>query len=278
MVERIVIQEPGEFKARLGAEESGGSLLKDAPRNKIGSMRLRALLAITLLVAPAVPAAAARNGPTPRRRGPPTSPDSGSSTRRAAASSSPSRRTGPPRSCPITYNSSPNSEVFRAADPARTLMRPEAAFQLSIKAKLGQDLFGGPADLWLGYTQKAFWQLYDIDESAPFRTTTTNRSSSSASGPVSACSGFDGRFVQVGLSHQSNGMARPLSRNWNRLVANVGLERGPLSLPRHRLGPRPVQAGREREPGHHALSRLRPGPGLLVPWTGTASGSWSGTI
>jgi phospholipase A1 len=131
---------------------------------------------------------------------------------------------------PFTSNSSPNSEVFREVDPERTLMRSEAVFQLSIKAKLGQDLFGGPVDLWLGYTQKAFWQLYDIEGSAPFRTIEHEAELIASLRTRFRLLGFDGRFLQVGLSHQSNGQARPLSRNWNRLVANVGLERGPFAL------------------------------------------------
>jgi phospholipase A1 len=131
---------------------------------------------------------------------------------------------------PFSYNSSPNSEVFREADPARTLMRSEAAFQLSIKAKLWQDVLGRRMDLWLGYTQRAFWQVYDVAESSPFREMDHEPELILSLRTGFRFLGFAGRFVQIGLNHQSNGLSRPLSRSWDRLVGSVGLEKGPVSL------------------------------------------------
>jgi phospholipase A1/A2 len=129
-----------------------------------------------------------------------------------------------------TYNSSPNQAVFEDAEPPRTLKKSEAAFQLSFKAKLWQDAFGGKVDLWLGYTQRAFWQVYDIDESAPFREFDHEPELIASFRTRFRLLGFDSRFVQVSVNHQSNGQAKPLSRNWNRLIVNAGLERGPLSI------------------------------------------------
>jgi len=193
-------------------------------------MRLCALLAFTLLIAPSAPVARAQD----RAEAPAARPsyftrlwELDEASRHVKFAFTPYRTIW---ILPYTYNSSPNSELFSAADPARTLRKPEAAFQLSIKAKLWPAAFGGKAGLWLGYTQRTFWQLYDIDESAPFRTTDHEPELIVSFKTGFRLLGFDGRFVQIGLSHQSNGMARPLSRNWNRLVANVGLERGPLSL------------------------------------------------
>jgi len=129
-----------------------------------------------------------------------------------------------------SYNASPHSDVFQDVEPPRTLMKSEVAFQLSIKARLWQDAFGAKLDLWLGYTQRAFWQLYDIEESSPFREIDHEPELIFSFRTRFRVLGLDGRFVQVSLSHQSNGLNEPLSRNWNRLVVNVGLERGPFSL------------------------------------------------
>ena len=38
------------------------------------------------------------------------------------------------------------------------------------------------------------------------------------------------RFIQIRLNHQSNGRGKPLSRNWNRFVANFSFERNDFSL------------------------------------------------
>ena len=37
----------------------------------------------------------------------------------------------------------------------------EAKFQISFKSKLIQDMFFGTGDLWMGFTQKAHWQVYN---------------------------------------------------------------------------------------------------------------------
>jgi phospholipase A1 len=130
----------------------------------------------------------------------------------------------------LSYNFSPNSAPLQEVDPAKTLVKPEVTFQLSFKAKLWQDMFGQKIDLWVAYTQRSFWQLYNFDDSSPFRETDYEPEVLFNFRTHVRLLGFDTRFVQVGLNHQSNGQSEPLSRSWNRLVANVGLERGPLSL------------------------------------------------
>jgi phospholipase A1/A2 len=130
----------------------------------------------------------------------------------------------------MSYNFTPNPAPLQEVDPAKTLVKPEVTFQLSFKAKLWQDMFGRKVDLWVAYTQRSFWQLYNFSDSSPFRETDYEPEVLFNFRTRFRLLGFDTRFVQVGLNHQSNGQSEPLSRSWNRVVANVGLERGPLSL------------------------------------------------
>ncbi|HOW84506.1 MAG TPA: phospholipase A [Candidatus Aminicenantes bacterium] len=130
----------------------------------------------------------------------------------------------------FSYNTSPNLAPLQQADPAKTLVKPEIAFQLSFKAKLWQDILGRPVDLWVGYTQRSFWQLYNFDDSSPFRETDYEPEVLFNVRTRVDVLGLRARFVQFGFNHQSNGQSEPLSRSWNRIVANVGLERGRLSL------------------------------------------------
>lgn len=130
----------------------------------------------------------------------------------------------------FSYNSSPNPAPLQEVDPAKTLVKPEVMFQISFKAKLWQDVFGKDIDLWAAYTQRSFWQLYNFDDSSPFRETNYEPEVLLNFRTRFSLLGLKARFIQVGLNHQSNGQSEPLSRSWNRIVANVGLERGDFSL------------------------------------------------
>lgn len=130
----------------------------------------------------------------------------------------------------LSYNSSPNLAPLQEADPTKTLTKPEVTFQLSFKAKLWEDFLGREMDLWLGYTQRSFWQLYNFDDSSPFRETNYEPEVLLNFRTRFSFLGLQIPFVTVGLNHQSNGQSEPLSRSWNRIVAHLGLERGEFSL------------------------------------------------
>jgi phospholipase A1 len=131
---------------------------------------------------------------------------------------------------PYTYNTSPNYAAVRAADPGKDLKHEEVVFQLSLKVKLWEDIFGRKADLWFGYTQRSFWQFYNFEDSSPFRETNYEPELLFNFRTDYRLLGFRGRFINVGFNHQSNGQSEPLSRSWNRIVANAGFERGDFSL------------------------------------------------
>ena len=142
---------------------------------------------------------------------------------------------------PLAYNASPNRANFLDFDPDARSNYNEVKFQISFKFKIWEDLLRGSLkdtiesntgirgiDLWFAYTQLSFWQLYNSAFSSPFRDTNYE--------PEMLCNvrlqheipGLGGtklQFINFGFNHQSNGRAEPLSRSWNRIVANIGLEK-----------------------------------------------------
>lgn len=139
---------------------------------------------------------------------------------------------------PIRYtdapNRSPTSPSFDEELPAEETQMEynEVKYQLSFKTKLWENLFRGNGDIWFGYTQQSHWQVYNEDVSAPFRTTNYEpevmlnwRTDLDVPG-----TGMTWRMVNLGLVHQSNGRSEPLSRSWNRVYAQFGLERGDFVL------------------------------------------------
>ncbi|HST44245.1 MAG TPA: phospholipase A, partial [Luteimonas sp.] len=101
----------------------------------------------------------------------------------------------------------------------------EAKFQISFKTKALENLFGDNGDVWMGYTQSSRWQVYNTDESRPFRETNYEPEVLLVFRNNYSLLGWKGRMAAVGINHQSNGRADPLSRSWNRVMFNVGLDR-----------------------------------------------------
>ncbi|WP_432822206.1 phospholipase A [Trichloromonas sp.] len=131
---------------------------------------------------------------------------------------------------PLTYNGSQDQPSDGAEYPVREVDNHEVKYQISFKSKLWQDVLGHKMDLWFAYTQQSYWQLYNFDESAPFRETNYEPELLLNFRPKMKLLGMDVRTFNTGFNHQSNGRSEPLSRSWNRLVANLGLEKGPFTL------------------------------------------------
>ncbi len=131
---------------------------------------------------------------------------------------------------PFTYNESPNVDAAREADPDKDLKKPEVNFQLSLKVKLWQGILGKKMDLWFGYTQRSFWQFYNFEDSSPFRETNYEPELLLNFGTNYRILGLKGRFINLGINHQSNGQSKPSSRSWNRAVVTFGFEKDRLSF------------------------------------------------
>ena len=131
---------------------------------------------------------------------------------------------------PLAYNTSPNQDRGLDSDPDARAQNTEVKFQISFKVKLWEDIFNKNMDLWFGYTQLSFWQLYNKEFSAPFRETDYEPELLLNFRTNYDLLGMKGRIINVGLNHQSNGRSQPLSRSWNRVVANFGFERDRFNL------------------------------------------------
>jgi phospholipase A1 len=143
---------------------------------------------------------------------------------------------------PLAYNSSPNDSTQLDVDPKARSLYNEVKFQLSFKFKIWRDLIRSEEikkivekstgirgiDAWVAYTQQSFWQLYNSAFSAPFRDTNYEPElllNFDMQREIPYLMGTKLQFINVGFNHQSNGRAEPLSRSWNRIVANVGFEK-----------------------------------------------------
>lgn len=123
-------------------------------------------------------------------------------------------------------NESPHSPTHDTPAPAIKQPQPfEAKFQLSLKTKVWQGVFGDYGDVWLGYTQGSHWQVYNEHHSRPFRETDYEPEAMLIFNTDYNLLGWQGRLAGIGVNHESNGRSGPLSRSWNRIIARVGFER-----------------------------------------------------
>jgi len=101
----------------------------------------------------------------------------------------------------------------------------ELKFQLSFKTKVLQNLLWNHADLWIAYTQKSFWQIYNPKLSRPFREI-NYEPEVILNFPVNfKFFGFKTRMVGIAFNHLSNGKSDPFSRSLNRFILHAGFER-----------------------------------------------------
>ncbi|HBK45304.1 MAG TPA: phospholipase [Xanthomonadaceae bacterium] len=123
------------------------------------------------------------------------------------------------------------NELPSSPNPNNTVTTPqqldsgELKFQLSFKTKVAEDLFGDNGDIWVGYTQSSRWQAYNSAASRPFRETNYEPEAMLVFRSNYGIAGWRGRLTGIGLNHTSNGRSDPLSRSWNRVILNFGLDR-----------------------------------------------------
>ena len=137
---------------------------------------------------------------------------------------------------PLWYNATPNYDINSPTHVSPSLTKDElqhldSKLQISMKTKLAQDVFDTNADVWLGYTQQSYWQVYNGKNSRPFRSS-DYQPEIFLTQPIKGDLPGNGslRMLGAGLVHESNGQSDPLSRSWNRIYAMAGTEWGKLTV------------------------------------------------
>ncbi|WP_180072535.1 phospholipase A [Acinetobacter sp. YH12200] len=123
---------------------------------------------------------------------------------------------------------SPNE--LNTVTEAQNLKSMEGKFQLSLKTKAVENLWGDNGDVWIGYTQSSRWQVYNSEASRPFRETNYEPEASLVFRTHYDLFGLDWRMLGLTINHQSNGRSDPLSRSWNRVMLNLGFEKDNFAL------------------------------------------------
>jgi phospholipase A1 len=126
-------------------------------------------------------------------------------------------------------NREPYEPLFDAFAENYDFDNVEAAFQISFKGRLAttHDRRWG---LWFAYTQQSQWQVYSDDISRPFRETNYMPEIFGSFRPGVDLGEFKFNVLNFGYNHQSNGRADPISRSWDRLFVEGGIERENLAL------------------------------------------------
>ena len=105
---------------------------------------------------------------------------------------------------------------------AENIEDAEVKFQISVKQQIGDY----PA--YIAFTQKSLWEMYDGQNSRPFRETNYNPEFFLRSNQFIA-SGMIAR-LDLGIEHESNGAKEPFSRSWNRVYLIPQWSLGPISI------------------------------------------------
>ena len=128
----------------------------------------------------------------------------------------------------VSYNFKNYQDPQSGQQPGQqeTYKAEEVDFQVSIKFPVWRNIFNTKTHLFAAYTNRSFWQVFDRNNSSPFRETDHEPELWLSHRTNWKLFGLTNRLVQAGIVHQSNGQSGDLSRSWNRVYANLVFERG----------------------------------------------------
>jgi phospholipase A1 len=117
---------------------------------------------------------------------------------------------------PYYYTASPYFAVYQNNTPGnQQLKREEVKYQFSFKAPIWKNILHYRSSLFLAYTQLSYWQAYN--HSAFFRESDYEPELFLANETnLYLFKRTHLNFVNLGVSHQSNGYGSTLERSWNR--------------------------------------------------------------
>ena len=130
-----------------------------------------------------------------------------------------------------TYNRKPSQDTWIGYDGEPD--HEEIIFQLSFKYPLwySETLAAHRFSAFIGYTQKAYWQAFNSDNSRPFRENIHEPELLVYYFPDwNLFSGYVVPVITLGVNHQSNGRSEPLSRSWNRVYLDFVVARGNFAI------------------------------------------------
>ena len=138
----------------------------------------------------------------------------------------------------VTKSSNPNNSPIsptHLSSPDRSLQKEDLKFQISLKSELLSNIplirglpYVTSSRLWAAYTQQSQWQFFDKKNSRPFRENNYEPELMLSLGIDNKIDGekksYIPRVLNLGIVHQSNGRADPVSRSWNRIYVQGGWE------------------------------------------------------
>ncbi len=129
---------------------------------------------------------------------------------------------------PVSYSEKPNNKPYEAlskSSPERKdrgdfAQKMEAEFQFSFLVMMAQEAFESKYDLFIGFTQRSYWQVYNGDWSRPFRESNYKPEvfvRDHFENSIDTIFGGKIKVYDFGYVHQSNGQVQELSRSWDRI-------------------------------------------------------------
>ncbi len=150
-----------------------------------------------------------------------------------------------------SINKTPSSPTHPDGGNFAQYRKTEAELQLSLRAKVLEDVLLPNADVWVSYTQQSIWQMWNGQDSAPFRSSDYQPEAMIVV-PIpekigDLGGGWRWRMLLAGVAHESNGFGLPLSRSWNYAYVGTAFTHDDISL-RARFDQRLSEAGVDDNP------------------------------